>query len=137
MSTTMTATKTSTKIPPSNNDILPPHTPVENNDAGNSPIIRSTSKLGMFSVVSSRDSPVILQRASSLDHLASYSAESILLNNSLPNLENNSPYNNSPNSSPKPLRSAMSSRTLHESLHRGLSSNDTFSKSENSITYLM
>ena len=129
----MTAITTSSiKIPPSNNDILP-HTPVENNDAGNSPIIRSTSKLGMFSVVSSRDSPV-LQRATSMDHLASYSAESILLNNSLPNLDNNSPYNNSPNSSPKPLRSAMSSRTLHESLHRGLSSNDNqFSKSENNL----
>ena len=133
MSTTMTEITTSVKIPPSNNNIFP-RTPVENNDTtgsgGGSPIIRSTSKLGMFSVVSSRDSPVLLQRATSMDYLASpsHSADGNLNNiPSTPNLEN------SPSSSPRPLRSAMSSRTLHESLHRGLSSNDTFSKSENNL----
>jgi len=136
----MTATTTSSvKIPPSNNLVENPRTPVENNDTttgSGSPIIRSTSKLGMFSVVSSRDSPV-LQRATSMDYLASpsHSADGILNNiPSTPNLENLSPpILQRASSSPKPLRSAMSSRTLHESLHRGLSSNDTFSKSENNL----
>jgi len=129
----MTAiTTSSVKIPPSNN--IFPRTPVENNDTtgSGSPIIRSTSKLGMFSVVSSRDSPV-LQRATSSDYLASpsHSADGIP---TTPNLENLSPpILQRASSSPKPLRSAMSSRTLHESLHRGLSSNDTFSKSENNL----
>ena len=122
-----TTTTSSVKIPPSNNNIFP-RTPIENNDTtgSGSPIIRSTSKLGMFSVVSSRDSPV-LQRATSSDYLASpsYSADGMP---TTPNL-----VENSPTSSPKPLRSAMSSRTLHESLHRGLSSNDTFSKSEGNL----
>jgi len=136
----MTAITTSVKIPPSNNLVENPRTPVENNDTTGStttsPIIRSTSKLGMFSVVSSRDSPV-LQRATSMDYLASpsYSADGILNNiPSTPSLENLSPpILQRASSSPKPLRSAMSSRTLHESLHRGLSSNDTFSKSENNL----
>jgi len=136
MSTTMTAITTSVKIPPSNNLVENPRTPVENNDTTGStttsPIIRSASKLGMFSVVSSRDSPV-LQRATSLDYLAtpSHSTDGIP---TTPNLENLSPpILQRASSSPKPLRSAMSSRTLHESLHRGLSSNDTFSKSENNL----
>ena len=131
----MTEITTSVKIPPSNNNIFP-RTPVENNatttTGSGSPIIRSTSKLGMFSVVSSRDSPV-LQRATSMDYLASpsYSADGIP---TTPNLENLSPPTlQRASSSPRPLRSAMSSRTLHESLHRGLSSTSEFSKSENNL----